>query len=357
MINPAGNVNSIAPPRPQAPVQAPVQAPKMPNNNARANGMEFGISDKMNKMSDMFSTSSYTLRVGIIMLLIIIVLIVVYLFVAYYSYQVKVQSLISNGRIVDLTKMMTAEQYVIVNNSDNNFSLGFWLFTNGIKNIDSTPLTLLRCTSGYAPQISVEYNTNLNLDIYKQHKNNVIDKAIFGQYNEKLYDTEKIVVGLYGNDLFIMLKPLTQERDKDKYIYMTIDFLPLSSWNHVSLTVDGEFIVLYLNGEIYKTQSIRTLEAYATTTITKTASTSITKLNVDFNQIVLMPNISRERTDPSDMENSYITKLFFSDDLVSQKQVEQLYASSPYSSSLMSKIGYGLRSPIYRIDEEESGAL
>lgn len=321
-------------------------------NNTRAN---MGISDKFSKASEMFTSSPFALRAGIIMLLIIIILIIVYLIVVYFSYQVKVQSLIPNDRIVDLSKMMDAEQYSVVNNTDNNFSLGFWLFTNGINNIDKAPFTLLRCTDGYLPNTPLDYEQTLTLEKYNTYKSDVIAKAMFN--NEVFYDSEKIILGLYGNDLFMMLKPVTQQKDKDKYIYLTIDFLPLSSWNHIVLTVDGEFIIVYLNGEIYKTQSIKTLESYSRTTITSTTSATITKLDIGFNQIVLLPNATKTTTDPSEIENTYVTKLFFSDDLVSQKQVEQLYASTPYGSSFMSKIGYGLRSPVYRLDYDASGAV
>jgi hypothetical protein len=324
------------------------------NNRPMLNGMAKNdkVYDKFNKATEMFSSSPYAVRAGIIILGVILILIIVYLVIVYYSYQVSVQALIPDSRVIDISKMMDAESYVVVNNSDNNFSLGFWLFTNGIDNIDSKPLTLLRCTSGYAPETAITYNENLTVEKYKQYKNNVIDSAMFTP--DTLYDTEKIIVGLYGNDLFIMLKPVSLQSSNDEYIYLTIDFLPLSSWNHVSITVDGEFIILYLNGEIYKTQSIKSLETYsASTSVTRTLS----RLNVDFNQIVLMPNINKTYTDPSNLANTYITKLYFSDDLVSQKQVEQLYAATPYGSSFMSKIGYGLRSPVYRLDYDSSGAV
>lgn len=335
----------FAPPRQQGPPKPlrvqEANGPKYNTRNAVSN-MKDSIWSGYNKVYDSISSASYTLQISLVILGILVVLIVMYVIIGYYSYQVNVQQLISVGRSVDLSKIMTSEQYSISNNGDNRLSTAFWLFTHGSNQGTAIPVQLLRYARNYSDTETLTYDS-LNNDSYGKLKTNLVGAPIYTSSSRTDLSDDKMVVTLYGNDLIIMIKPVS---NSNNYIYMTVDYLPLSIWNHIAIIVDSEYLSIYLNGEIYKTQSIRTIESVT--------QQPLSRMDTGFNSVILLPNIQRATMDPSVLENSYMAQLVFTDDSLSAVQVQSLYDQSPYGSTLLSKIGYGLRSPVYKIDDGSS---
>lgn len=309
-------------------------------NTAKITGnMKNAVVHQYNKVYDYLANASYTLQVSLIILGILIILIGIYMIIVYYSYQVSVQQLISSNKIIDLSKTAVSEQYSIKNNNDNRFSTAFWLFTNGSNQGNPNPIQLLKCSKNYNNTEKIIYN--LNNDIYNKLKDNVVGEPIYiSNIREHNIVDDKLICTLFGNDLIVMIKPIVTSSN---YLYFTFDYLPLSIWNHIAIVIESEYISLYLNGELYKSQSIKAIES-----VTKQ---QLSRIDSSFDKIILMPNTENANIDPSSLEGSYFAQLVFSDDALSMAQVQTLYDQSPYGSTFLSKLGYGLRSPVYKIND------
>jgi hypothetical protein len=295
-------------------------------------GGENRFKQRFNQGYNAITSMALPLQVGLLLLLIIIVLLVAYFLTVYFSYNIKGDALIPPENVLQLSNLLENEQHTITNNGDNNYSFSFWLYTNGLKT-DHSKLLFYAIDAALS---NTEIATTIDTDSSLKHVAAASDNSADLSNNHI-----KFACLLRGNDLIFIIKTGSTNT---QVIIATIDFLPLTHWNHVAFTLSGDFLGLYLGGELYKVIDLNTLSAQAASP-TESAS-SLKNIDSKFNIIVVG---NKNSTYKSELTETYISRLMFIDKTLNISEVEKLYNETPYSQSLLSKLGYGFQYPIYKI--------
>lgn len=136
--------------------------------------------------------------------------------------------------------------------------------------------------------------------------------------------------------------PTTVFNASSKYVTAEIDYFPLQRWTHVVMVVRDDKLDVYMNNSLYTVANV--------TDITTTGTGEQRPLFVNVSGPMF---VGAYGTDGMREPRAFLAQLKFFNYAVTPKQVASVYASGPTSSSLLSKLGlsgYGLRSPIYRVE-------
>jgi hypothetical protein len=125
------------------------------------------------------------------------------------------------------------------------------------------------------------------------------------------------------------------------YITTTIDYLPLHRWVFVTMVLRDNIMTVYMDGDIY---------SVTTTSDLQTTSTDV------------RPIVSSTFGDAFIGSTSYstlgfISKLCTYNYALTQNEIKSMYNSGPIKKSLLSMFGianYGVRSPVYNLQDTES---
>jgi hypothetical protein len=124
------------------------------------------------------------------------------------------------------------------------------------------------------------------------------------------------------------------------YIVASIDYFPMQRWVHVVGIVNDNMFSIYMNNTLY---TVANVSDKATDSEGRPVfAASLGSIVVGSNGV---PSMRESR--------SFITQFKFYNFGVTPGQVSAVYSSGPSSSSFFAKIGlsgYGLRSPIYKMD-------
>lgn len=203
--------------------------------------------------------------------------------------------------------------------SGQEFSFSFWVYFPEVPS-RSTPRVLFRrgSSDGANPMVVLDSKTN---KLYVVVKTSLAD-------DRKTYKPEDVIV------------------DGDKngtHMVGVIEYVPLQRWVHIAFVVQDALMTLYVDGDVY------TVEHVADST---TSSQPGTKRPI-------VAGISGDIVVPAandDGVRGFIARLIFMNHAISSRDVRTLYANGPRGSPALSALGlssYGVRSPIYRIDEAQ----
>lgn len=126
------------------------------------------------------------------------------------------------------------------------------------------------------------------------------------------------------------------------HLVSTIEYVPLQRWVHVCFVVQDALVTVYLDGSPY------TVEHVARTTTSSAPGTdrpSVAGISGD----IVLPK------DDDKTVRGFLARMLFFNYAISQLDVQKLYANGPRGSPALSALGlssYGVRSPIYRLDEK-----
>lgn len=303
--------------------------------------------------------------------IIIIMIAVFLLFIAvilYIMFRLKGSKLLLKELVSDPVKLDEISSAKIIESSEIpkpvvgvEYGYSFWIY------VDSTAYTPI--TTGTTPQDKLIFfrsgDTNVNsantlvfmdgvsnsLYIALQTGGATLTDTNNVVYNSNLYNIRKMNYFLNNNLL------LNKSTDPDtaainKYIILTIDYVPLQRWVHVSFVIDNNIVTIYLDGEIYSVKSLSEFKAMRTPEVD--SSNKPIPLTLTFNtpdgNIYYGKNTNL--TNGGNPPSSYFSKLVFYNYAVSSSEIRKIYSKGPLSKSFMSSLGlnYGVRSPIYKLD-------
>ncbi|PNH00910.1 hypothetical protein TSOC_013243 [Tetrabaena socialis] len=130
------------------------------------------------------------------------------------------------------------------------------------------------------------------------------------------------------------------------YLTTTIDYFPLQRWVNVVMVVKDDSMSLYLNGSLYTVANVSDL-------VSTTGPKALTRNRPVFaactgSLVVGATGVTGVR-DP----RAYIAQFRFFNYALTIKDITAIYSSGPSSTSLLARLGlagYGLRTPIYRVE-------
>ena len=138
-----------------------------------------------------------------------------------------------------------------------------------------------------------------------------------------------------------------------KHMIITIDYVPMQRWIHVTMVVDNKLVTTFIDGEIY---SVKTTDEYK---MLKEPERDQRGNTVDYNLIIEKTegavNVGKFGT--AVPPGSYLSNLEFFNYAISINDVKRIYKNGPFSKNFLAMLGissYGVRSPVYKIDEYQS---
>ncbi len=132
---------------------------------------------------------------------------------------------------------------------------------------------------------------------------------------------------------------------ENRHVIITIDYIPIQRWVNIAFSVDNKIITVYVDGEIYSVKSVDEYRSLKHLENNLVLSNSTGTIYVGKN-----PNVGNGNT-----VSGYLSRLEFYNYAVSVNDVRNMYSSGPFKKSWLSYVGmnqYGVRNPIYRIDQQ-----
>jgi hypothetical protein len=133
--------------------------------------------------------------------------------------------------------------------------------------------------------------------------------------------------------------------DKCYYTQAKIDYVPLQQWMHVAIAIQGQYAVIYKDGEIYKV--INVASGIQTCPTSSNVPKVVSFASTDGSVFVGPP------TTGSAAVNGAISKLLFFNYAISLADAKALYLARPVATGALSALNlpFGVRSPIYSLEE------
>jgi hypothetical protein len=134
---------------------------------------------------------------------------------------------------------------------------------------------------------------------------------------------------------------------------ITIDYVPMQRWLHVVMVVDNKLVTTFIDGEIY---SVKTTDEYK---MLKEPERDARGNTITHNLIIekTQGTLYMGKFGPAAPPSSYLSNLEFFNYAISINDVKRIYVHGPFSRNFLAMLGissYGVRSPVYKIDEYQS---
>lgn len=207
------------------------------------------------------------------------------------------------------------------------FSMSFWLYLNDFQATSNMKLLINRMNgnkglSGANPVVFLDQTTN---------KLYVCVATTRRPSTPKTTLDSLLITGGKGNS------------NNWSYLTAILDYVPMQRWVQVVFTVQDNTLTLYQDGGMYTVASLYDMvdpTAKVTRPTFAACTGDMTVGNSD-------PTFSSDTT-------GFVSRVQFFNYALSASQVAKLYATGPTNTNLLRSLGvpeYGVRSPVYRIDE------
>jgi len=134
-----------------------------------------------------------------------------------------------------------------------------------------------------------------------------------------------------------------------KYSVSIIDYVPLQRRVHVAFSVQDAIVTIFMDGEIYSVKSITDIPNVDPVN-TNSGSILSTSARGFYSNTIGDMYVG----DSKYMTRGFVSRMQYFNYACTQKQMEQVYKAGPVKQSILSMIGlgtYGVRAPVYKIDE------
>lgn len=141
----------------------------------------------------------------------------------------------------------------------------------------------------------------------------------------------------------------------NKYIIMEVDYVPVQRWVNIICVVDNKIITLFMDGEIYSVKTTDELKALRKPELNATGTPINYNLIVDKSDGDMF--IGKNTINNNQTLNGYLSNVNFMNYAISLNQVKTTYNRGPLASggagNFLTNVGinYGVRSPLYKLNE------
>jgi hypothetical protein len=301
------------------------------NASKRMTGISNSFKESLSKVSD-----STGLLIGVMVLAFLLFFVIIYLFLKYFYTTLKYHTIIKSPILVRRNNAKAPSK----KDADlpelkhgNEYAYSFWLYLNEVDNGDQMKVVFHRGTLEQpSPMVYLDRRSNKLFIKVKTNAGEV--------HNAKVSDMNTSVSYTVGGQTLASNKSFHE--DNCFYLTLVVDYVPLQRWTHVVFTVDKEFAVIYIDGEIYKVINHHTQSAC------DNKSLNIRGLAKTQGDVFV------GSTDINMAADAALSRLVFFNHSLNINQVQSIYAKGPMRRNVMSKLGisqYGVRNPVYRLDD------
>lgn len=248
------------------------------------------------------------------------------------------------------------------------FSFSFWVYLDDynqtifkipeIKATSSTPLIPEKSVPldkmifyrGDADNISTA-----NPIVYMDGLSNKMNIAIKTQgstlSNSTLVDYNKNLYNIKFMNYFMNSSLKNQDLSVNKYIILTIDYIPLQRWVNITFIIDNKISTVFMDGEIY---SVKSTEEFK---ILRDPELNSRGEPLDINLITDNINsgniyIGKNTVGGNNTISGYLGKLQYFNYAMGINEVKNSYSYGPIGKNTIAGISipYSVRSPIYKLE-------
>jgi hypothetical protein len=296
---------------------------------------------------------------GHIVVMIVVVLLVFILVIVYISFALKASNL--KGKLLTKSpiKLDDLQTPFIVDAGDipkpsvgREYSYSFWMYIdNFVQTNDAPQMVMYRGTQNSIgdanPIVMMDGNSNKLYFVIKTQGSSLSSSVSSINYDNNLQNV--LSRSYFNNRDFTLSTPNTH-----KHIIMSIDYVPLQRWVHVTVVIDNKIITVFMDGEIY---SVKSIDEYK---MSKQPEFDVRGNKIDYNLIIEKTEgtVYLGKFNGSKTPSAYLSNLGFYNYAISLSEVKKVYMQGPFAKgNFLSAIGissYGVRSPIFKIDEYQA---
>lgn len=246
------------------------------------------------------------------------------------------------------------------------YSFSFWLYVDSFSQTTTTsdgkpvPLDKMIFYRGQAGDI-----TTANPVVFMDGLSNKLYIAIKTQsstpnstsainYNSNLYNL-RYMNYFMNNELKLNGKDANITPAINKFLILTVDYIPLQRWVNITFVVDNKLLSVYIDGEIYSVKSTEEFKALREPERDLRGNPLDVNVIVDKTQNSLF--VGKNSIGSSTTVSGYLSKLCFYNYAVSLAEIKKIYNEGPVgkvSALFGQNFQYGVRSPVYKLGTVEN---
>jgi Concanavalin A-like lectin/glucanases superfamily len=281
----------------------------------------------MNKGRELADRLAGVANKSTVALFIIIALLLIVIIVVYIVYRIRRSDLQNVIVLRDSTRLYNMKQVYRFDASQipptlngQEFTFSFWLYLVDYPVAMNHAMLFCRGGSGQSvdksnPVVFMDKNTN------KMHI--------------AVRTTAPRTTDLNPSDVNILDTILKRQSG---FLTATIDYVPLQRWVHIMFVVQDNLLTVFMDGDIYTVANIADLSSGSVRPVFASTNGDVF--------VGALPGLNQQ-------SRSFMAKLQFYNFAVMHNDVRNSYMEGPTIQSIMGRMGlpgYGVRSPIYRLD-------
>lgn len=295
---------------------------------------------------------------GPIIILIAVVLLAFVAVVIYISFSLKASNLKGKRLTKTPVKLDDIQTPIVVESGDipkaavgREYSYSFWFYLDSFSQTNQAPqMIFYRGSQGTIadanPLVLMDGNNNKLHFVIKTQGSSLSSTTPSIDYETNLNN-------IFTRSYFLNKDLPSTELNVHKHMILSVDYVPMQRWVNLVIVIDNKIITIFMDGEIY---SVKTVDEYK---MTKQPEFDARGNKVDYNLVVekseggLFLGKYKNATTPS----AYFSNLEYYNYAISLNDVKRIYINGPFSKNFLNFIGissYGVRSPIYKIDEYQA---
>lgn len=230
----------------------------------------------------------------------------------------------------------------------NQFSYSFWMYMNNFTQTgDNNKLIFYRgqkdTIASANPIVMMDSNTSKLHFVLK-----TVGSTLSATDPNVKYQNLKSIVDM---NYFMNPNIKNDTEDSNKHLILTINNVPLNRWVHYVVSVNDNLITIFVDGELYAVKTVDNFKQM------KPVEYDYRKKPIDISVPIDESTgnvyIGRNPTVAGKTSiEGYFSKFEVFNHALTTEDVYKIYKASPYNTGLYAIGGkYGLRTPIYRIDQ------
>lgn len=310
------------------------------NVNASKAASGFGA-----KMKEFFSDEKKPMIIIIVVVLLLFVIVVLYIMFQMRGSGLKLKKLLANP-----VKTDSLSQPITISSADipklivgREYSFSFWTYMENFTQEDGN-MGKLVWFRGSSDSIG-----SANPIVFLDPKANKLNFAIKTQGTSIQFesDAEKNLNNIISNNYF--LSNATNPQNMNQYVVISVDYVPLQRWVHFVLVIDNKLVTVYLDGEIYSVKSTDEFRSLKPPQLDANGVKIETNLIIDKTDGDIFVGRSAGISKGATLEG-YVSRVQFANFALSINDVKKIYKDGPVGGSGSLGFGYGVRSPLYKLD-------
>lgn len=279
--------------------------------------------------------------------LLLVILFGIFVFVLVYLLILYNRPSLLNYTLAPTPKKMDADTIKQLPNTDKlptlsngrEYAYSFWVYLESVKSDGNYNLVFLR-----SPNNDSNYLNNANPIVYlDKNSNKMVIKVRTASADTITYENLDSVIEGEGTN-----NPITFHNDNCKYATFKIDYVPLQRWVNIIINVNNNMLAIIMDGAVHSTRVLNEDND-------KCPGESASKLVSPTTGSIMIGNISEEGNNLPAADGFISRVQFFNYSLKTPAHIQKIYNAGPVKSvGILQKLGlplYGIRNPLYRIDE------